>query len=76
MIVVETGLRMTFLEKGKKDLRMKPWGLCTGGELTGEKREDNRQRLTVHTFVICVYKPDSAPVFHIRDRMMSLKAYL
>ena len=37
MTVVETGLRMTFLEKGKKDLRMKPWGLCTGGELTGGK---------------------------------------
>lgn len=36
MIVVETGLRMTFLEKGKKGLRMKPWGLCTGGKPSGE----------------------------------------
>lgn len=37
MVVVEAGLRMSFLENGKKDFRMKPWGLCTGGGLSGEK---------------------------------------
>lgn len=77
MIVAEDDIS----RERREGLRMKPWGLCTEGELSGEKNHrkgDCEGMPTTQDTQICyfLYKLDPTHIFHIQDKMMLLKAHL